>query len=102
MRYYVMNLYKAYLIFVNEKKTYGSADTVEYYSFNLLRFLEFLSPDYKDIVCTDFDLFSVQEYIRYLRTTGIKNVSINTYSRAIKHFVKWLSQEEMIDKDFSS
>lgn len=96
-----MSLYKAYLIFINEKETYNSSNTVYYYSFNLLRFFKFLSPDYEKLDVSALSLEKVQEYVRVLRGQKLKNVSINTYLRAIKHFVNWLFQEEMIPENFS-
>lgn len=98
-----MTLYNALLVFVNEKEVSGSVETVVYYQSNLLRFLQFLSPDgYETLPCSALTLLVVQNYVKYLRQERqIKNVSINTYLRAIRCFVNWLFDNGFLDTNFS-
>lgn len=94
-----MNLYSAYLVFINEKELTCSADTIYYYKFNLARFFEHLG-NYKELECSNLTLQHVNDYILSLKKTNIKNVSVNTYIRSIKIFVNWIYEKDFLQKTF--
>lgn len=95
-----MNLYSAYLVFINEKELTCSADTIYYYKFNLARFFEHLG-NYKELECSNLTLQHVNDYILSLKKTNIKNVSVNTYIRSIKIFVNWMYEQGFLAENFS-
>ena len=85
--------------FIMQRKSYLAPDSVRYYIENLTRFEKWLSISSLNI----FELTSddLRQYIIYLGLTGIKNVSLHTYYRAVRVFCSWLYQERYIDSDIT-
>jgi len=66
---------------------------------NLTRFEKWLSISNLNIPELTSD--NLRQYIIYLGLTGIKNVSLHTYYRAVRVFCSWLYQEGYIDIDIT-
>ena len=81
--------------FILYSSAYSSSATVEYYSINLRMFSEYLNL----IKGTyDFDINEITKdiyisYIAYQRNRDIKKVSVRTYARAIKVFLRYCFNE---------
>ena len=89
--------------FIDDKRTYCSQKTVAYYQDNLTRLFNCLREYYAvelekitaDMITMDF----LQNYIMYLRSCDISNVSVKTYYRAVKVFSTWLYRRKIIEGD---
>ena len=93
-----MNVLSAYNEFMQEQKFRGNSNyTLDYYKRSLKMFLNFCGND-MDIEDIDVVLFkSYQLYIA--ENLNINRVSVRTYARAVKVFLRWLYFEEYIDID---
>lgn len=88
------------LKFINDRKSYCSSRTVEYYLETLSNFNKWLlSNDIQELKQLDDDV--LREYILHLRSSGIKNTSVNTYYRAVKVFFKWLHARQLLPEDYT-
>jgi len=85
--------------FIMQRKSYLAPDSIRYYIENLTRFEKWLSISKLNILELTSD--NLRQYIIYLGLTGIKNVSIHTYYRAVKIFYSWLYQEGYIEIDIT-
>lgn len=81
--------------FINMQKSLGhSVKTIEYYTRNLNLFYEFFGN--KEVSEIKDDTF--EQYQKWLlEHLNVKKVSIQTYSRAAKAFLRWLHNEGHID-----
>lgn len=93
-----MNVLSAYNEFIHEQKFRGNSNyTLDYYKRSLKMFLNFCGND-MDIEDIDVVLFkSYQLYIS--ENLDINRVSVRTYARAVKVFLRWLYFEDYIDID---
>ena len=93
-----MNVLSAYNEFIQEQKFRGNSNyTLDYYKRSLKMFLSFCGND-MDIEDIDVVLFkSYQLYIS--ENLDINRVSVRTYARAVKVFLRWLYFEDYIDID---
>ncbi len=93
-----MTLLDTYEKFMQEQRYRGNSSyTLEYYKRSLKMFLDFCGTD-MDIEDIDVVLFkSYQLYIS--EHFNINRVSVRTYARAVKVFLRWLYFEEYIDID---
>lgn len=93
-----MNVLRAYNEFIQEQKFRGNSNyTLDYYKRSLKMFLNFCGND-MDIEDIDVVLFkSYQLYIS--ENLDINRVSVRTYARAVKVFLRWLYFEDYIDID---
>lgn len=93
-----MNVLSAYNEFIQEQKFRGNSNyTLDYYKRSLKMFLNFCGND-MDIEDIDVVLFkSYQLYIS--ENLDINRVSVRTYARAVKVFLRWLYFEDYIDID---
>lgn len=93
-----MNVLSAYNEFIQEQKFRGNSNyTLDYYKRSLKMFLNFCGND-MDIEDIDVVLFkSYQLYIS--ENLDINRVSVRTYARAVKVFLRWLYLEDYIDID---
>ena len=88
------------LKFINDRKSYCSVRTVEYYLETLSNFNKWLlSNDIQELKQLDDDV--LRDYILHLRSSGIKNTSVNTYYRAVKVFFKWLNVRKLLPEDYT-
>jgi len=85
--------------FIMQRESYLAPDSVRYYEENLSRFNKWLSLSKLNILELTSD--NLRQYIIYLGLTGIKNVSLHTYYRAVRVFCSWLYQEGYIDIDIT-
>lgn len=107
-----MLMNEAFQLFMLDKQTSCSDKTLIFYSENLKRFFEFLFTrlEKKDIDSSDLTVELLREYVLFLRQQfayavhpvhapqdrRIKNTSVNTYFRAVRSFVNWMGEEEII------
>lgn len=94
-----MTIYELFLDFLAEKSVYCSDDTISYYSGNVMRFLLYLG-DYQNIKLDSVSKEMVNNYVYALRDKGIKNVSVNTYVRAIRIFFNWCHDHGYMTDNF--
>lgn len=95
-----MNVLKAYEMFMQEQKFRGnSAYTLDYYKRSLKMFLDFCGSD-MDIEDIDVILFKSYQ-LHISENLEINRVSVRTYARAVKVFLRWLYFEEYIDIDIN-
>ena len=85
--------------FIMQRKSYLAPDSIRYYMENLTRFEKWLSISNLNIPELTSD--NLRQYIIYLGLTGIKNVSLHTYYRAVRVFCLWLFQEGFINTDIT-
>lgn len=89
--------------FLDYKSTYCSRSTLLYYRENIDKLLNCLQEYYaQDLNSISADMLSVeflQNYIRFLRSQNISNVSVETYYRAVKVFSSWMFQRKLIEGD---
>lgn len=111
-----MTIDKLYNIFLTEKEVSCSNETIVYYSYNLNRFINYLTElkgcSSCDIDITEVDRGIIGDFILSLRSSNcyathptitsdhrIKNTSINTYMRAVKIFINWCYLEGFLEAD---
>lgn len=88
------------LSFINDRRSYCSARTVEYYIENLSGFNNYLlQNDVQELKQLNDNV--LRDYILYLRSQHIKNTSVNTYFRAVKAFIKYLYNRNLIIEDYT-
>lgn len=106
-----ITLKQAYDLFLNDRSTFSSDKTIDYYEENLSRFLKYIN-DYDSSIEMLDDLPGniFVEYVKYLRKRHrfedhptmpvsdefIKNTTINTYCRAVKAFLRFCYEEEYL------
>lgn len=100
------NVLDIFYEFINFKKSYCAAASINYYNENLSKFFSWLSCN-KELHLNSIDISSITKndlinYIVYLRdATSAKNVSISTYYRAVKVFIRYCFDEGYIDLDIT-
>lgn len=100
MQMKLMILADEFLMF---KRSYCAPASIRYYRDNLRMFSDWLctregvSADRLDVTLVSRQLYL--DYLVYLRGLHIKNVSVNTYIRAVKVFCRWLYEEGYLDED---
>ncbi len=101
--------------FLNYQEAYNAEKTVKHYRDTLKYFIDYLEYQGKiDLDVNDITASLYDSYVGYLRKkdkdTGfgapdeakkLKKRTILTYTRAVKSFVKWLFDQDHIDKDIS-
>lgn len=98
-----MKLCSAFQLFLVDHEAYCSSKTIVYYRENVPKFIMFVSgqlqklPDQVD--CDEVLRNHVLAYIAELRSSGIKNTSINTYFRAVKVFLNYCIDEGYCQSD---
>ncbi len=78
----------------------NSINTVTYYSFSLMPFCEFFGYE-SDISSLTVSVCK-KYYIHLVEDKDINSVSIQTYIRALRSFLRWLFEEELIDINICS
>lgn len=98
LRCYVMTILEAYKLFIQEQMYRGNSNyTLDYYERSLKMFLNFCGND-MDI--EDIDVVFFKSYQLYIsENLNINRVSVRTYARAVKVFLRWLYFEDYIDID---
>lgn len=89
-------------LYLDYVSSYCSTATIYYYRINL----EFFTRYIQTIKGGDFDVKELCKadfvgYVQYLRTRKIKNVSVRTYARAVKVYLRWLFFEEHIENNIT-
>lgn len=107
-----MLINEAFQLFMLDKKAACSDKTLVFYNENLQKFFDFLvlKLEKLDIDASDLSVELLREYVLFLRQQQaysdhplhapqdrrIKNTSVNTYFRAVRTFVNWLQEEEIV------
>ena len=98
-----MLLIDAYNLFIMDKQSFCSEKSVHYYCENLGRFFDFLVQRFDcsrdQISCDRIDRKIVLEYFSFLRASGVKNTTVNTYFRAVKTFLNYCIDEGFVVPD---
>lgn len=102
-----VTLREAIQLYINEIKCYASPRTIEYYQENLKKFSDYVEtsegvPFIEDVFLSDITRNNFVSYIQWLRIKKLKNVSINTYTRAVRVFSNWLVENNYIEKSFAN
>lgn len=93
-----MNIQKAYEMFMQEQRFRGnSPETISYYRICLNMFLDYCGSD---LNISDLDLILFKGYQLHLsETKNIKRVSVQTYTRAVRVFYRYLYDEDLLEID---
>lgn len=98
-----MDIKTAYDLFLIDHESYCSGRTIEYYQENIPKFFSYLEDLFDlhaaDIVCSDLTREIVLGFQKYLRDSGRKNTTINTYFRAVKVFLNYCIDEGYCSPD---
>lgn len=101
----------AYKDFIEDRKTYVSDKTLEFYTDNISKFVAFCHDNYAAVYMAELPDSVLKDYVLYLRTKkkfeghpftqesdkAIKNSSVRTYTRAVKSFLNFCKQEHYIE-----
>lgn len=90
-------------IFLDSRRSYCAGPTVLFYQDNVQRFVVWLAA-YNDCAADELqDIHLTKEayrsYLLDLRAKGIRNVTVNTYIRAVRVFLRWIYVEEYVSAD---
>ena len=107
MEDYPLTLREAIHLYINEISCSAAPRTIEYYKDNLKKFLDYVQnndgiPFVMDIYLSDVTRNHFISYIQWLREKKLKNVSINTYTRAVRVFSNWLADNGYIESSFAN
>ncbi len=95
-----MLLNEAYLYFINEQFSKGNSnETLTYYQYNIPKFIEYCTEhNISEVTQLDESIF--EDYKSYLlkNNKNTKKISLQTYVRAIKVFINWLSEKNLTEK----
>ena len=98
-----MLLIDAYNMFIMDKQSFCSEKSVIYYEENLGKFFRFLAEQsggtWESIDCDLVTRQIVLQYFSFLRSTGVKNTTVNTYFRAVKTFLNYCIDEGYVVPD---
>lgn len=73
-----------------------SENTLSYYEETLEVFIKYIGKN--DIKLKDIDIIFVEDYLLYLKSLGIKSVSINTRLRGLRAFLYWCMKRGYMDE----
>lgn len=99
-----MNVQMAYNLFLVDHEAYCSSKTIIYYRENVQKFIDYVTADRNvslpdlvdmDTLCRD----DVLSYLSMLRSSGVKNITVNTYFRATKVFLNYCIDEGYCSSD---
>lgn len=84
----MMLIGKIFDLFLDNRRVYCSDQTIKTYQAQSILFFRFLDNNH---FCIFSDLPSdlVSQYIVYLQSCGVKNVTIRSYCRSLKSFLRW-------------
>lgn len=98
-----MDIQTAFKLFLVDHEAYCSAKTIEYYKENIPKFIDYLNIDALPFQDTeDLGLLKrdrVVGYLSFLRSSGRKNTTVNTYFRAVKVFLNYCIDEGYCSPD---
>ena len=92
----VMLLQDAVNEFIQDKKVYCAAKTIETYTEHMYRFLQHAPEELEKLTRE-----TIRTYILNMRDEGIRSVTINTYMRTVKVFARWLYEEGYLETNVS-
>ena len=96
-----MTIAQAYDKFIRDRKIYCAAETIRTYNEHIRVFFRYLEENYQPVTALSFEsipdevnIFS--DFIIYLREKGtVKNVTIRSYCRTVKAFLKYCYEEDI-------
>lgn len=97
-----MEILTAYKLFLVDHESYCSVRTMNYYKENIPKFLDYLRESCllpPDEDCSWLTREHVLGYQSFLRESGRKNTTINTYFRAVKVFLNYCIDEGYCSSD---
>lgn len=98
-----MEILTAYKLFLVDHESYCSARTMNYYKENIPKFIDYLNKEHLLFTefynCEDLTREHVLGYQSFLRESGRKNTTINTYFRAVKVFLNYCIDEGYCSPD---
>lgn len=99
-----LNISEAFTIFISEQFSKGnSQETLYYYNYNIPPFIKFCEAKGKNDV-EDLDTNIFEEYKAFLlkTKTDTKKISLQTYCRAVKVFLNWLNEKQLLLQNIGS
>lgn len=87
--------------YINLHRAVSSKRTVEYYE-EILDMFKVYAMENSCIFVSDFSQDNFLQYLTSLRNKGIKNTSVNTYTRGIRAFANWCVDQDYLQKSFCS
>lgn len=102
-----MDMMEIFEDFINEKRSYCSKRTVDYYRENMEMFFGWMSlisgsHDLKNVDPAVFSKLLFVDYLNFLREKDVKNVSVRTYFRSVKTFCSWMHDNDYIPQNYCS
>lgn len=98
-----MDILTAYKLFLVDHESYCSGKTITYYKENIPKFIDYLNKEHllftEFYKCEDLTREHVLGYQSFLRESGRKNTTINTYFRAVKVFLNYCIDEGYCSPD---
>lgn len=91
----------AYQLFIQDRNSYCESPTLKYYQENLSRFINFLQVEYDITDTMQLHKEHYVSYLTYLRSCNIKNTSIHTYMRAVRTFLNFCLDNNIIHEDIT-
>lgn len=88
-----MKTSKAVEDFIEYKKVYCAAKTVEVYSEHLGYFVPYAPENLEELTKK-----TIYNYVISMREDGVRSVTINTYMRSVKVFCRWLYEEGYLEE----
>lgn len=87
-------------LFLIDKSTYCEPASMKYYEEDIYYFINYCND--RGITCiSEIDKTVISSYIVNLRKKDITNVSIHTYYRALKVFMRWLYDNGYLEIDYT-
>ena len=85
--------------YLNLHRAVSSARTVEYYS-DILKMFEDYAAEQGINELAEFNQDNYLEYLQSLRNRGVKNTTVNTYTRGLRAFARWCVDNDYLKKSF--
>lgn len=85
--------------FINLHRAISSARTVQYYD-ETLRMFEDYAAAHGIYEIADFSQDNFLDYLQTLRNRGVKNTTVNTYTRGLRAFAHWCVDNDYLAKSF--
>lgn len=87
--------------FVEERKSQGmTAKTITWHKNSLKKFTEYLEES-DQLVMSDWEVGTLRGFIRHLQQTELSPASIRTCVNSVWAFVRWLYEEDLIEKNLA-
>lgn len=81
--------------FLKNRRVYCVEKTLKYYADNVLRFINYCADNNVIDECS-IDQALIEDYIMQLKSSKISMTSIHTYIRAVRSFINWMYEFDII------